>query len=308
MEENKKWTSEDVPDLNGKIVLITGANSGLGFQATREIADKRATVVMGCRDTAKGGDAVKKIKETNPNAKLVLMQLDLAGLKSIRSFAGEFKKRYKRLDILINNAGVMVPPYGTTEDGFELQIGTNHFGHFALTGLLLDVMLRTPKSRVVSVSSMAHRMGTINFDDINSKKKYSKWSAYGQSKLANLFFIYELERRFENAKADAIAVAAHPGYANTNLQRTTGFFSAFNPILAQPAGMGALPVLYAATEEHVRGGEFFGPDGFLEMRGYPKKTSSNKISYDKAMAKKLWELSEEVTGVKYFYNGQNFIL
>jgi NAD(P)-dependent dehydrogenase (short-subunit alcohol dehydrogenase family) len=300
MKENKKWTSANVPDLNGKIVLITGANSGLGFQEAKAIADKRATVIMGCRDMAKGEDAEKKILKTNPKAKLVLMQLNLASLKSIRSFAGEFKKRYKRLDILINNAGVMVPPYGTTEDGFELQIGTNHFGHFALTGLLLDVVLHTPKSRVVSVSSVAHRMGTINFDDLNSKKKYSKWSAYGQSKLANLLFIYELERRLRSAKADAIAVAAHPGYSNTNLQRTTGFFSAFNPILAQPAGMGALPVLYAATEEHVQGGDFYGPDGFLEMRGYPKKTSSNTKSYDTTVAKKLWELSEKVTGVKYF--------
>jgi NAD(P)-dependent dehydrogenase (short-subunit alcohol dehydrogenase family) len=303
MAKNKKWTSANVPDLNGKIVLITGANSGLGFQATTAIADRHATVVMGCRDTAKGGDAVRKIQGTNPDAKVVLMQLNLASLKSIRSFAGEFKKRFDRLDILINNAGVMVPPYGTTEDGFELQIGTNHFGHFALTGLLLDVVLRTPRSRVVSVSSVAHRMGTINFDDINSKKKYSKWSAYGQSKLANLLFIYELERRLKSAKSDVIAVAAHPGYANTNLQKTTGFFSAFNPLLAQPAGMGALPVLYAATEEHVQGGEYFGPDGFLEMRGYPEKTSSNKISHDKAVAERLWKLSEEVTGVKYTFSG-----
>jgi NAD(P)-dependent dehydrogenase (short-subunit alcohol dehydrogenase family) len=301
MKVNNKWASADIPDLKGSIVMITGANSGLGYHETRAIAEKGATAVMGCRDMAKGESAAKKIKETVPGAKLVLMHLDLASLKSIRSFADEFKKRYDRLDILINNAGVMAPPYGTTEDGFELQIGTNHFGHFALTGLLLDRILRTPKSRVVSVSSLVHRMGRINFDDINSQEKYSKWPAYGQSKLANLLFIYELDRRLKNAGSKVIAAAAHPGYSNTNLQRTTRFFSFFNPLLAQPAAMGALPTLYAATEEHVQGGAFYGPNGFFEMRGYPRKTDSNAPSHDRTVAARLWDLSEKATGVKYSF-------
>jgi len=302
MKGNKKWSSADIPDLKGSIVLITGANSGLGYHEARAVAEKGATVIMGCRDRAKGEEAVRKIKEAVPGAKLVLMHLDLASLKSIHSFAVEFKKRYNRLDILINNAGLMAPPYGTTKDGFELQIGTNHFGHFALTGLLLDRILKTPGSRVVSVSSLAHRMGRMNFDDIHSQKNYSRWSAYAQSKLANLLFIYELDRRLKKARSGAIAVAAHPGYSSTNLQRSTRFFSTFNPILAQSAAMGALPVLYAATEEHVRGGEFYGPDGFFEMRGYPRKTDSNAQSHDKTAAARLWDASEKATGVKYLFS------
>jgi NAD(P)-dependent dehydrogenase (short-subunit alcohol dehydrogenase family) len=301
MKGNRKWTSADIPDLKGAVVLITGANSGLGLYEARAVAEKGAAVVMGCRDRAKGENAVKNIKEAVPAAKPVLMQLDLASLKSIRSFADEFKKRYDRLDILINNAGVMAPPYGTTEDGFELQIGTNHFGHFALTGLLLERILGTPESRVVSVSSLVHRMGRINFDDINSRRKYSKWSAYGQSKLANLLFTYELDRRLKKAGSGVIAAAAHPGYSNTNLQRSTRFFSTFNPVFAQPAAMGALPVLYAATEEHVLGGEFYGPDGLFEMRGHPRKTDSSALSHDRTVAERLWDLSEKATGVKYSF-------
>jgi NAD(P)-dependent dehydrogenase (short-subunit alcohol dehydrogenase family) len=303
MKKSKKWTSEDIQDQSGKTVLITGANSGLGFHEARVMAGKGATVVMGCRNMKKGELALERIRSAGPAVEPVLMQLDLASLKGIRSFAGEFRKKFKRLDILINNAGVMVPPYGRTEDGFELQIGTNHFGHFALTGLLLDLAMQTPNSRVVSVSSLAHKMGFINFDDINSENKYSKWSAYGQSKLANLLFIYELDRRLRSAGADTIAVAAHPGYSATNLQKTIGFFYFFNYILAQSAGMGALPVLYAAMGEQVQGGEFFGPGGFMEMRGYPKKTSSTRISHDLALAGKLWSLSEHVTGVKYSFKG-----
>lgn len=299
MKKISIWTTDSIADLTGKIVLITGANSGLGFQAARVFAVKHATVIMACRDAIKGNNARKEILEEVSDANLVSMQLDLARLKSIRAFALEFKKSYKNLDILINNAGVMTPPYGTTEDGFELQIGINHFGHFALTGLLLDTIMNSPKSRIVSVSSLAHRMGKINFDDINWKKKYSKWAAYGQSKLANLLFIYEFDRRLKAKGAGTIAAAAHPGFSNTNLQKDMGIFKHFNFILAQPPHKGVLPILYAATAKQVQGGDFFGPDGLYEIRGYPKKASSSKESHDITTAKRLWELSEKETGVEY---------
>lgn len=285
--------------MQDKIVLITGANSGLGFEASLALAGENATVLMACRDTAKGEKAVQDIRAVHASADLVLMQLDLSSLESVREFAEKCNRNYDHLDILINNAGVMAPPYSTTRDGFELQIGVNHFGHFALTGLILDPLLQATAGRIVSVSSFAHKMGDIRFNDINWKKKYSKWPAYSQSKLANLLFTYELDRRLKGANARTIAVAAHPGYSYTKLQRYTGLFSFLNHIVAQPPSMGVLPILYAATEWKVGGGQFFGPEGILEMRGYPKKTHSSKKSYDPAIAKQLWELSEEVTGVKY---------
>ncbi len=299
MPPQNKWTTDNIPDSEGKIILITGANSGLGFETAQAIAAKKATVVMACRNPAKGEKAVENIHSLFPDAKIALMDLDLSSLKSINMFAEKFKNAYDYIDILINNAGVMAPPYSTTEDGFELQIGINHFGHFALTGLLLDLLLQAETGRIVSVSSFAHKMGAINFHDINWKKKYSKWPAYSQSKLANLLFTYELDRRLKNVNARAIAVAAHPGYSHTKLQRYTGLFSFLNHIIAQPPHMGALPILYAATAWNIGGGHFIGPDGFLEMRGYPKKTHSNKKSFNQDVARRLWELSEKVTGVKY---------
>jgi NAD(P)-dependent dehydrogenase (short-subunit alcohol dehydrogenase family) len=296
-----KWTAENIPNLEGRIALITGANSGLGFEASLALAKKHATVVMACRDMAKGQEALQRIKNEVSGAQLIAMELNLASLESIKTFAAKFIQAYDRLDILLNNAGVMAPPYGTTEDGFEMQIGTNHFGHFALTGLLLKRVLSTPHSRVVVVSSFAHHMGRINFDDLNWTHKYSKWPAYGQSKLANLLFTYELDRRFKAADSDSIAVAAHPGYSATHLQRHTGIFSFLNTFLAQSSYMGTLPILYAATVDGVQGAEFYGPDGFMEMRGYPKKASSSKVSYDTALAKRLWTVSEKVTGVRYAF-------
>lgn len=296
-----KWTAENISDIEGKIVLITGANSGLGFEASLALAKKRATVVMACRNAAKGEEALQQIKRDVPDAQLVVESLDLASLQSIQTFATKFTSHYGRLDVLLNNAGVMAPPYGTTEDGFELQIGTNHFGHFALTGLLLERLLHTTAARVVTTTSFAHYMGRINFDDLNWTRKYSKWPAYGQSKLANLLFTYQLDRRCRTAGTDTIAVAAHPGYSATHLQRHSGVFSFLNTFLAQPPQMGVLPLLYAATAEEVQGGEFFGPDGFLEMRGYPKKVRSSAVSYDSALAKRLWEVSRKVTGIQYAF-------
>ncbi len=296
-----KWTKDNIPNMQDKIVLITGANSGLGFEASLALAEKNATVLMACRDTAKGEKAVQDIRAVHASADLVLMQLDLSSLESVREFAETCNRNYDHLDILINNAGVMAPPYSTTRDGFELQIGVNHFGHFALTGLILDPLLQAPTGRIVSVSSFAHKMGDIRFNDINWKKKYSRWPAYGQSKLANLFFTYELDRQLKGANARTIAVAAHPGYSYTKLQRYTGLFSFLNHLVAQSPQMGVSPILYAATEWNVGGGQFFGPNGIMEMRGYPKKTRSSKLSYNRDIAGKLWELSEEVTGVRYSF-------
>lgn len=293
------WTAEQIPDMAGKTIIITGANSGLGFEASLALARKGADVLMACRAASKGEEAAARIKQDVPDARLIVKSLDLASLQSVREFAAEFKESSQKLDVLLNNAGVMAPPYQTTTDGFELQIGTNHFGHFALTGLLLDVLLRTADARIVTVSSMAHKMGRMRFDDINWTRGYSRWPAYGQSKLANLLFTYELDRRLKAAGAGVLAAAAHPGYSNTHLQRHSGIFSVLNAIMAQPAHMGALPELYAATAPDVEGGAYYGPDGLLEMRGYPVNVRSTARSHDQAAARQLWELSEQATGVTY---------
>ena len=294
------WTAEDIPDQTGKIVIVTGANSGLGFEDTRALAKKGASVIMACRSIDKAEDAARQIRAEHPAADLTIMPLDLASLDSVRQFAQDFTQRYKTLNLLINNAGVMALPHRReTADGFEMQIGTNHLGHFALTGLLMPLIASTPGARVVSVSSGAHRMGRISFDDLQAEKSYGRWPAYGQSKLANLLFTYELQRRFEAAGMGAIAVAAHPGYANTHLQRHSGFFGVTNHLLAQSQEMGALPTLYAATMSTVKGGEYYGPGGLFYMRGYPERTDSNKRSHDQAIAAHLWSVSEELTGVHY---------
>jgi NAD(P)-dependent dehydrogenase (short-subunit alcohol dehydrogenase family) len=293
------WTANDIPDQTGKIVIVTGANSGLGFEATRALAKKGASVIMACRSTDKAEDAARQIRAETP-ADLTIMPLDLASLDSVRQFAQEFMQRYKTLNLLINNAGVMALPHRLeTADGFEMQIGTNHLGHFALTGLLMPLITNTSGARVVSVSSGAHRMAHINFDDLQWEESYGRWPAYGQSKLANLLFTYELQRRFEAAGTDAIAVAAHPGYSNTHLQQHSGFFSVTNHFFAQSQEMGALPILYAATVPTVKGGEYFGPGSLFGMRGYPERAKSNKRSHDPATAARLWSVSEELTGVHF---------
>jgi len=294
-----QWTPDSIQDMHGKIIIITGANSGLGFEASRILAEKNATVVMACRDLSRGHDAAKRIKQLHPPANLTVIQLNLASSASIRSCAENIKNMFDHCDVLLNNAGVMAPPYSLTEDGFELQIGVNHFGHFLLTGLLMDMLIKAPAARIVTMSSFAHYMGAIRFDDSNWTKGYLKWPAYGQSKLANLLFTYELDRRLKQANRRTIAVAAHPGYANTNLQRYSGLFSFLNRYVAQPAAMGVLPALYAATAWDVGGGQYFGPNGFLQLRGYPKRTRSSRKSYDEDVARRLWELSEKQTGVTY---------
>jgi NAD(P)-dependent dehydrogenase (short-subunit alcohol dehydrogenase family) len=294
-----EWTAENMQNLTGKIAIVTGANSGIGFEMTRAMARKGATVILACRDNNKGKAAVQRIDQENPEAKAEFLQLDLSDLASARRFAGEFTSRYDRLDILFNNAGIMATPFGKTADGFELQFGTNHLGHFALTGLLLGRLIRTPRARVVTISSGGHRFGGIDFDNLNGEKGYDKQRAYAQSKLANLLFTYELQRRFEGAGVDTIAVAAHPGWTDTNLQAHWRMVRIVNPFIAQKPKMGALPALYAATAPDVQGGDYYGPSGWQELRGYPTKVHSSDRSYDMTVAARLWEVSEKLTGVRY---------
>jgi len=309
MPDRKKWTADDLPDLSGKTVLITGANSGIGYEAAFQFARKHALTVLACRSMDKANTAVARIKFAHSDASVEAMELDLASLASVRSFADAFRRRYGRLSVLCNNAGVMAIPYRRTEDGFEMQMGTNHFGHFALTGLLLDLLLAADGARVVTVSSGAHRMGSIRFDDLNWEHGYRKWLAYGQSKLANLLFCLELHRRLEKAGAKMLSVACHPGYAATNLQAAgpqmagssvmESLMGIANSIFAQNAAMGALPTLYAAVSPAVHGNDYIGPDGFAELWGNPVKVTPSSGARDGAAAKRLWEVSEQLTKVPY---------
>ena len=295
-----RWTAADIPDQGGRNAIVTGANSGLGLVTARELANAGARVVIAVRNTEKGELAARQISD----GAVRIEQLDLSDLDSIRSFV----KRYRRttVDLLINNAGVMAPPRRLTKDGFESQIGTNHLGHFALTGLLLPKLLKASEPRVVTVSSGAHRMGTIRFDDLQYEHRYINWLAYGQSKLANLMFCFELQRRASEAGTDLKSMASHPGYAATNLQSAgpARFLEQIggkvgNLLFAQSAEMGALPSLYAATVPDLPGGTFVGPDGFLEQRGYPHIVTAAGKAYDEDAWRRLWMLSEELTGVRY---------
>ncbi|MBN1465423.1 SDR family NAD(P)-dependent oxidoreductase [candidate division KSB1 bacterium] len=298
MAKKNRWSSSDIPNQSGRLAVVTGGNSGIGYETALALAAKNATVILACRDEKRGEIAAEKINTANGVSNAIFMRLDLASLRSVREFSDNFRRTYAHLDLLINNAGVMMPPYGETEDGFELQFGVNHLGHFALTGLLLDSVLRTAGSRIVTVSSSAHQWGAVNFDDLNCGN-YSRVKAYGQSKIANLYFTYELQRRLERAGVSAIAVAAHPGWTATNLQQHAFFFRALNPVLGQSPAMGALPTLYAATAPDVRGGDYYGPDGFMQSRGYPIKVQSNALSHDRGVAERLWRASEELTQVSF---------
>jgi NAD(P)-dependent dehydrogenase (short-subunit alcohol dehydrogenase family) len=293
MSENGKWTPADLPSLDGRTAVVTGANSGLGLATARELARAGARVVLAVRDTARGDKAAASI-----DGQTEVRELDLADLASVNKFAGGVEGD---IDLLINNAGVMAVPQSETADGFEMQIGTNHLGHFALTNLLLPQV----RGRVVTVSSTAHGLGKIDLDDLNWKeRRYDRWRAYGQSKLANLLFTLELQRRLSEADSGVLAVAAHPGYAATNLQSHTGnwFQNAImvvgNKVFAQSDEMGAAPTLYAATAD-IAGGAYAGPGGFREMRGHPTLVGRSSAASDEDMARKLWELSEKLTGVSF---------
>jgi NAD(P)-dependent dehydrogenase (short-subunit alcohol dehydrogenase family) len=307
----KKWSPEQIPDQKGKVAVVTGANSGLGYHTALELARHGAQVVLACRSREKTEAALKEIKAEAPQAKAVFMPLDLADLKSVAQFAQSFQAQYKRLDILHNNAGVMALPLMRTAQGFEMQIGTNHFGHFALTARLWDVLRTTPGARIVNTASLAH-MATLGMDlsDPNfERKRYWKFGAYAKSKLANLLFTYELDRRLRKQKTDAIAVAAHPGVAATNLpfvgpalenDKLTKWAMVIGAkVVAQSAEAGAWPQLYASTMPDVKGGEYFGPDGFREFKGYPKRVSSMRNSHNAEAAQRLWALSEELTETSF---------
>jgi NAD(P)-dependent dehydrogenase (short-subunit alcohol dehydrogenase family) len=295
-----KWTTEDMPNLAGKTAVVTGANSGIGYEMVRALIRKGAMVILACRNKDKGEAAVRQIAQECPGAKAELGLLDLSSLASVRRFAGEFTHRCDRLDILINNAGIMRTPFGKTADGFELQFGVNHLGHFALTGLLLALIIRTRQARVVTVSSWGHHFGKIDFDNLSPDKGYDAGVAYGQSKLANLLFTYELQRRFRDAGVDAMAAAAHPGWtAGTNLAVHWRMVRLLSLFIGQKPSIGALPALYAATAPDVQGGEYYGPRSWGGIRGYPTKVQSSARSYDMDVAAKLWTISEELTGVRY---------
>ena len=297
------WTTNDIPDQTGRTAVITGANTGLGYETAAALAARGAHVVLAVRNTDKGQAAADLISRRSPGASVAVQELDLTSLASIRAAAEQLRAAHDSIDLLINNAGVMFTPRSTTKDGFELQFGTNHLGHFAFTGLLLDHIVAAPGSRVVTVSSVGHRFARngIRFDDLQWEKDYSRVGAYGQAKLANLMFTYELQRRLRGT--GTIAAAAHPGGSRTELTRNLppllGAVTKLAEPLFQPAEMGALPQLRAATDPGVIGGQYFGPDGFGEQRGYPVVVASTRVSHDTAAQKRLWTVSEELTGVTF---------
>jgi len=335
-----RWTAADIPDLSDRGAVVTGANSGLGFQTALELARHGARVMMACRDQGRGAQAVDRVRALAPGAEVELGLLDLADLASVRRFTGELGDRREGLDLLVNNAGVMAIPHRRTADGFEMQLGTNHLGHFALTGLLWPLLAARPGARVVTISSIAHRAGWISFGNLQRERRYERWTAYGQAKLANLLFAFEVQRRADAADVDLLSMAAHPGYAATkgpsrnnlnswghdrcpdrahncssycgtgpNLQAvgpqmsgarlSARLFDAANRVFAQPGAQGALPSLYAATSPDARGGAYYGPDGFGEVRGYPTRVKAARRAYDERTARRLWQVSEDLTGVRY---------
>jgi NAD(P)-dependent dehydrogenase (short-subunit alcohol dehydrogenase family) len=304
----EKWTAADIPDQNGRVAIVTGANSGLGLVTARELARAGSRVIVAARSAEKGQDAAARIASAAAGANVSPAILDLAVLESVREFAAAAPER---VDLLINNAGIMAAPRRVTEDGFESQFGTNHLGHFALTGLLLPALLNAPAPRVVTVSSHLHRRGTMRFDDLQGERKYDRWGAYGQSKLANLMFCFELQRRATEARTPLLSMAAHPGYASTNLQfaatdrsyeKVVGWLG--NRLFAQSAEMGALPTLYAATVRDLPGGTFVGPGGLGETRGYPKVVTASRKAYDEQAWRRLWDVSETLTGVHYEFDAK----
>jgi NAD(P)-dependent dehydrogenase (short-subunit alcohol dehydrogenase family) len=298
--KNSKWSSQDIPSQQGKTILITGATSGLGKEATRVLASKGATVVMAVRNTQKAEAVAKQIHEDFPGAEIDIRALDLVSLASVKSFAKGISSTYDKIDVLINNAGVMMCPYSKTEDGFEIQMGVNHLGHFALTGLLMTLLMRTKDARIVATSSMAHKSGDIDFGDINwEERKYKTTKAYSDSKLANLYFMYELVRKFKGDESAPTVTTSHPGWTKTELDRHSGLASFIGNIIAQTVEMGTLPTLRAATDPDAKSGDYFGPAGMMEMRGHPVLVPSTKLARNTENAKTLWNISEQLTGVTY---------
>ena len=294
------WTYDNVPNQNSRTVIVTGANTGIGFETARMLALKGAEVTLACRNLDKGRVALERILTESAGAAVSLEQLDLSDLRNVEAFAARFKDQHDRLDLLILNAGVMVPPESKTTQGYELQFGVNHLGHFALTGALLQLLQATEGSRVVVVSSTAATRGVMNFDDLQFEKRgYAPWQAYAQSKLANQLFALELQRRLRAAGSSVLVTAAHPGWTATDLQRTTSMVRFMNRFMGMKPTQGALPTLRAATDPEATGGDYYGPDGFLQMRGYPKRIDMVKRAHNDGDAARLWKISEKLTGVRY---------
>lgn len=301
----RAWTFDDVPDQTGRVAIVTGANTGIGLPTARMLAVRGADVVLACRNPEKGAAALASIEAAAPKGKASLMALDLSDLDSVAAFAAAFAGRYDRLDLLVNNAGVMVPPLSRTKQGFELQIGTNHLGHFALTARLLPLVLRTAGARVVTVASTAQSFGRIDLEDLSwERRSYDAWRAYGQSKLANMMFSLELARRLAAAGAAVRATAAHPGWTATDLQRTAGFARFFNPYLAMKPEGGALPTIRAAVDAEAESGSYWGPTGWFELRGAPGRARIPAHAQDEATAGKLWEKSEALTGLRFAFDAK----
>ena len=304
------WSADQIPDQTGKVFIITGANIGLGYESALALARKNARIITACRSQEKCDTAKSQILQQVPGAEVEVFLLDLASLDSVHYFVDQFRQRYSRLDVLMNNAGVMATPLTLTAEGFELQFGVNHLAHFALTGLLLDLLLTTPNSRVVTVYSGVEMIGRINFNNLQWERSYNCWLAYGQSKLANLYFSWELQRRFTQASSTSLSLAAHPGFANTNLQ-TAGLQLRQPPrimlwlmkktsSMSQSAAEGALPQLFAATAREVVPGGCYGPDGFMQSRGEAiQVTPRHKPEKNIKDVEHLWKVSEELTGVSY---------
>ncbi|MCK5050452.1 MAG: SDR family NAD(P)-dependent oxidoreductase [Candidatus Cloacimonetes bacterium] len=305
--KKQKWTTANIPDLTEKVIIVTGGNSGLGYESVKAFAEKGAEVILTSRSVKKGEAAKKEIGKVK--GKIEVMQLDLQDFASIEQFAEQFQQKHSRLDVLLNNAGIMQTPYFKTKDGLEGQMGVNHFGHYKLTGLLMDLIKTTPKSRVVSMSSAGHKykQAKMDFDNLlfENGKDYTPMKGYCRSKLANLLFIYELDRMFKENNIDSIAVAAHPGGANTNLGQHVEdklmwkIMLRFFSFLVQEPPQGALPEIRACVDENVNGAEYYGPDGLMEMKGNPEIVKSSKDSHNKEYARKLWEISEKLTGINY---------
>lgn len=300
----KQFDLTKITSQKGRIAIVTGANTGLGYETTLAFAQKDIHVILACRSEKKATDAMNRIKAVVPNAKLEFIPIDLMDLASVRAFAATFKQNHTRLDLLINNAGIMIPPFQKTKDGFESQMGVNYFSHFLLTGLLIDVLNATPHARVITLSSKAHETGVIDFDNLHGEQSYSKFTAYSQSKLACLLFTQELNRRLRAANRSTISVAAHPGVSRTDLGRHIPklLYYLLMPIfvfMTHKAAKGALPTIMAALDTDVEGGDYFGPIGFREMTGKPAKVKAKPCGYNKDVAEKLWEVSETLTNLDF---------
>ena len=292
------WSSADIPDQQGRVCIVTGSNTGLGLSNARMLAEKGATVIMACRNIDKANAAAQSIRNAVPGADVTVSALDLSSLASVRDFAARFLAEHQRLDLLINNAGVMMPPKTMTADGFELQFESNHLGHFLLTGLLLPTINKTPGARVVSLSSIAHRSGKIDFDNLNAERSYGRWPSYAQSKLACMMFGLELQRRLEKSGSKTLSLIAHPGGTNTELSRHVGFIALFGSLAAQSVDAGSLPTMRAAVDPHARGSEYYGPKWF-RFRGPAVLEAPRSQALDKAVAAKLWAESEKLAGIAY---------